>query len=340
MKAKQKAYINSLSKLSDNVPLKTPYGIRFSLGNICNFKCIYCEQFNKRQFVSKGYGKAELMSLEKFQAAAGQIAEFDEPIRQICFSSRGEVLLNKALPDMIRIIKERKLAKQVKIVTNASLLTRELSDKLIDAGLDVIKISLQGLSAKKYKEVCKADIDFDVFVDQIRYFYEHRVNCKVQIKIIDIALEEGEESLFYEIFGNISDYVFIETCHGDLQKEKGETPHQFDFDIENMKICPLPFYTINIEYNGDITPCCGITSAPVTGKKTIIANIYDDKKLKQIWEEDFMRLQFSLIQEKIYEDQICYGCSKFLAIEKAEDCLDNDKEEIIQRYIDMGFEGE
>jgi len=332
MNAKFEGYINSLSKLSDNVPLKTPYGIRFSLGNTCNFKCVYCSLFKENTGIAKGYEKVKMMSLEEFLLMADQISEFEEPIRQISFVSRGETLLNKALPDMIKTLKSRNLAKQVKIVTNAKSLTHEMSDRLLGAGLDVLKISLQGLNAKTYKDVCRINIDWDVFVNQIKYFYERRGTCKLQVKIIDIALEKADEPLFYEIFGSISDYIFIEKCSGDMKKEKDSNVNKFDFVVEGMKTCPLPFYTMTVSHNGDVTSCCMVKGTPISGLKTVIANAYN-KKLKRIWDEDFMALQLSLLEKSTPTNLPCSNCTSFLLIEKTENCLDNDKQEIIKRYL-------
>ena len=44
-------------------------------------------------------------------------------------------MLNKDLPEYVRILKRKKVAKEVAITSNGSRLTHEISEALIDAGL-------------------------------------------------------------------------------------------------------------------------------------------------------------------------------------------------------------
>lgn len=77
--------------------------------------------------------------------------------------------------------------------------------------LDIIKISLQGLSDERYQEICNppSNFSFDRFKNQIEYFYQHRGSCRVYIKIIDVALRKDEEKIFYKLFAPMADYLFI-----------------------------------------------------------------------------------------------------------------------------------
>ena len=45
----------------------------------------------------------------------------------------------------------------------------------------------------------------------IRYFYEHKENATIYVKIIDSILEnKEEEKLFFQLFGDICDTIYIE----------------------------------------------------------------------------------------------------------------------------------
>ena len=63
--------------------------------------------------------------------------------------------------------KETGITDRTEIVTNGSLLTHKLSDALIHAGLDRLRVSLQGVTAEQYQKTCGAAIDFDRFVEQL-----------------------------------------------------------------------------------------------------------------------------------------------------------------------------
>ena len=82
---------------------------------------------------------------------------------------------------------------------------------MISSGVDEIRISLQGLDANKYKEVCGVEIDFDKFVANLTYLYEHRRQCKIYMKIADVALPDVDNRAdLQRIFGNISDGLYVE----------------------------------------------------------------------------------------------------------------------------------
>ena len=65
--------------------------------------------------------------------------------------------------EMVCYAKERKVARVVDIVSNGALLTKEMIDGLVAAGLDRIRISLQGLDADMYKDMSDVVIDFEQF---------------------------------------------------------------------------------------------------------------------------------------------------------------------------------
>ena len=60
----------------------------------------------------------------------------------------GEPLLNKNLPRMIEYLNKNEIADCYEIITNASMLTHDLSKKLIDAGLSRLCVSIQTVKAR------------------------------------------------------------------------------------------------------------------------------------------------------------------------------------------------
>lgn len=63
--------------------------------------------------------------------------------------------------DMVGIAKQSDIAEHVEIVSNGSMLNYELSQGLVEAGLDRIRISLQGLTEDTYWETSKYKIDLE-----------------------------------------------------------------------------------------------------------------------------------------------------------------------------------
>lgn len=116
------------------------------------------------------------MSTEIFDKVIHDLAEFEEPVKVIELYAFGEPLLNKKLPSMIKELKSTGKVEQIRVTTNGSLLSHDINRALSDAGLDYIKISLEAMSEKGYKDVAGVDIFWDKFVNNISdlYNYSHR----------------------------------------------------------------------------------------------------------------------------------------------------------------------
>lgn len=311
------------SLLVDVIPLSTPYNVTISVGNVCDFKCVYCLADNA---IVQNAARPHLTTLSEFEQILAQLKEFDQPVKQITFVSQGETILNKNLPDMIHLVKENHVAKSVKIITNANALTEEYSDRLLKAGLDILKISLQGLSEERYREICKppASFSFEKFKKQIAYFYHHRGNCKVHIKIIDIALQKGEEELFYNQFRAISDQATIESCIDESCDQ-----NKYGFYLKDCKICPTPFYYMFLDVWGNVYPCC--VGGAQKNEKYALGNIRNTT-LKRLWQNNFQKLQIDLLNRQITSDSACWQCTAFQTVEKMDNILDDQAASILNRY--------
>lgn len=98
-------------------------------------------------------------------------------MKLLSLTGQGEPLINRNISKMVEIAKKNDIAERIEIITNGSLLNKEVAKSLIEAGLDTIRISIQGLSAEKYKNICNYQLNFDEFINNIRYFFENKNNA-------------------------------------------------------------------------------------------------------------------------------------------------------------------
>ena len=179
--------------LINALPLDTPFGIHICPTTYCNFKCVYC----KHSFAQNEKGfKESFMDINFFNMLVEQIKQFPHKCKLLNFAWLGEPLLHPQIAEMVRVAKKADVAERVEIVTNASMLRPDLSDALIEAGIDRIRISLQGLTEKDYLDVSGVKINFQHFVENIRYFYT-KSKCvgggKIYIKIMDVMLKNNQD---------------------------------------------------------------------------------------------------------------------------------------------------
>lgn len=245
--------------LQDLLPLDRPLRLLIDPSDKCNFRCKFC-------FQSKGNFVGTKMSRETFDKLVGDIREFSGPINIIHMYGLGEPLVNENLPYFIKVIKDNNLAKEVAITTNGSLLTKELSEKLIASGLDRLSISLNGVSSDDFRRIVGVKVDFDKMYENIKYFYSIRKQCHLHIKINDEDYTEEQKSKFVELFKDYSDSINIDHIVNvwpglEITDDTDKRMYEFEIDTSNNKIkrrpvCPLMFYEMLVHSDGSVSPCC------------------------------------------------------------------------------------
>ena len=314
-------------KLGKTLPLSTPYTIMADISDVCNFKCNYC--FRGMGKCEKFYGHNRLMSKDIFVKVVNQTLEFDGRIKRFSLSHNGEPLAHPDFAEFVGYAKEKDVADSVEIHTNASLLNRDLSRKIINSGLDRMVISLQGMDSKKYKEICGVNINYDYFYDNLQFLYNEKKNTSICIKIVDAALSKDEKETFYEKFTPIADRVYIENIvplwDAD-EKNVNITSNKYGVDYKKQNVCPLMFYTINILPDGTIFPCTNIIPPMVLG------NI-NNTTLKECWES---KLRRNFIIDQLKNTRSCNGVCKNCYIPQntvltENDIVDGHENEILER---------
>ena len=136
--------------------------------NCCNARCVMCP----RDTLTRKRGFMEFGLFEKIMKELSGARR--KPV--VHLHGFGEPLLDPLLPERIRLAKACGI-KQTYIVTNASLLFPETSRKIIDAGLDAMKISFYGTDAESYRATMRG-LDFNVALQNIKDFLRIRKELK------------------------------------------------------------------------------------------------------------------------------------------------------------------
>lgn len=320
-------------QLNEVLPLETPFTLNIVPSTICNFKCSYCvHSLDKLNFKERNFNPS-LMDWETFILAIEQVKKFPQKLKVISLTGNGESMCNKNLPDMVKYIKKANITERIEFITNGSLLTGETTTKLIASGLDCIRISIQGLSSEKYKSVCGMEIDFNNFIKEIKFLYENKKNCKIFIKIIDIALEEHEEEKFYNLFGDICDRIFIEKVmpvfHGvdySSMIKENQVMDRYGKIHKKRIVCPQSFFTLTVWPNGDIYPC-DVLDDPIS-----LGNI-NHISLEEVWNGDKRRkfLMMQLNKDRM-KNSICNNCCAPDDVSQPDDDLDEHTEKLKERF--------
>jgi len=320
-------YSETRTILADVIPLDMPYSVQVEVSQYCNLKCNYCMQ----SFIPQK--NQRLMDMDTFAILCARVGAFERPLKQVNFAGWGEPLTNPLLPQMIQHLKETGVTNNIAIVTNGIALgTGHLAGRLVWAGVDHIRISLQGMTGKKYQEVSGRKINFPGLVASIRHLYAIKESCKVSVKIADIALEPGEEHLFYDTFGPITDQMYIESIRPMFHENKqdGKVISKYGIDHPPVITCPMPFYMMSVTATGEIFPCCHYYKPITLGniKTHSLKAAWESKEMRDLWK---MLLDGGRLSNHNYP--VCRDCLMPDAILTPGDFLDDRAEEIKRRLM-------
>lgn len=272
------------TSLGEVAPLSQPYVLVVDPSNLCNFKCKFCPSGDMELIKSTGRYQG-FLDFELFKNIIDSLQEFDEPLRVLRLYKEGEPLLNKRFVDMVRYAKQSGYVKRVDTTTNGVLLNPELNRKLIQAGLDQINISVNGVSSEQINYYTRAKVDFDRYVDNIRDLYKNKGNCEISIKSIKEILNTKEQDKFFDIFGGIANRIVLENIspawpqfifHEDVAMEF--TCGNYGQEIVNRKVCPYIFYIMVVNASGTVSTCIGDWP-----NKQIVGDL-KTQTVKEVWQ--------------------------------------------------------
>jgi MoaA/NifB/PqqE/SkfB family radical SAM enzyme len=303
--------LKNRTRLETVIPLRTPFIINIDPSDRCNFQCKFCPT-GDRELMKKTPGRNYgLFDFELYKKIIDDIGEFDDKVKVIRLYKDGEPLLNPRFADMVLYAKESGSCERVDTTTNASLLTPELSLKIIDAGLDRINISVEGINESQYMNFSQYKIDFQRFTENIRFFYEHRKQCEMIVKINGDILTETEKQKFYVIFGDITDGIFIESimdCWPTFEQKKvivNESRGIYANEIHEVLVCPYVFYSFAINSDGTYSLCF------LDWKRTLLLGNAKDTPVKEIWNGKKLReYQKLFLEGKRKTHPICAECGQ------------------------------
>ncbi|MGI5065381.1 radical SAM/SPASM domain-containing protein [Treponema putidum] len=335
MKAKIKPRIDLINRtrLEEVIPLRTPFIINIDPSDKCNFLCKFCPT-GDRELMKKTPGRNHgPMDFELYKKIINDICTFEDKVKVIRLYKDGEPLMNRYFPDMIRYAKESGCCDRVDTTSNAALLNHDLSLKIIDAGLDRINISIEGMTNEQYMEFSGARIDLKKLINEIAFFYEHSRNkCEMIVKINGDTITEEQKQEFLATFGDIADGVFIESIMDcwptfDIEKvEVNETRGIYAQKIKEVMVCPYVFYSIAVNSNGTISLCFLDWH-----RKLVIGNALMES-IKDIWNGDTMKnYQKMFLRKERKTHPICSDCGQLK--QGAPDDIDAFADELLSKLL-------
>jgi MoaA/NifB/PqqE/SkfB family radical SAM enzyme len=279
---------------------KFPKYILIETVNTCNARCIMCGiDFDKK---SKAVIKKDL-----FEKITREISRHRDHVEKVMLYLDGEPLMDKKLPERIRMMKEAGV-KIVNIATNAGLLDKKWGKALIDAGLDEVFITIDSLKKDVYEKI-RVRLDFDTVYRNTVNFIALRDKMKsglvIRLNMVLQELNKDEEPAFQEHFQKLlspKDFVTVRKSHnwasGVNVRDWGDAA-----DVNGYP-CIALWGTCVVHVNGDVPLCCIDTET-----RHHLGNLLG-QSIEEIWTGRIMAdLKKMHIDGRRKEIPLCDGCT-------------------------------
>ncbi|EKD28524.1 MAG: Fe-S oxidoreductase [uncultured bacterium] len=238
-----------------------PLHVDFEASFRCNLNCPMCF---RPHIDKKNYGD---MDFNLFKKGIDECVEND--LYSIRLSWRGESLLNPNIVKMVEYAKKKGI-KEISFISNGRLLEGDITNGLIEAGLDYLTISIDGLE-NDYNRL-RYPMTFVEITEKLQKFYDLKNKIGngfplLKVQAIWSYIKENPQ-LFYNHFKKITDKINFDP---ENDYSIREVPQESDF------ICQYPWQRITITWNGEVPLCISDWNIYTT-----IGNL-KNQTIKEIW---------------------------------------------------------
>ncbi|MDR3630584.1 MAG: radical SAM/SPASM domain-containing protein [Desulfocapsaceae bacterium] len=337
MKAEIKPRINldDRTPLQDVIPLATPFVLFVDPSSACNFQCTFCPTGDRGLIGRTGRYQGSL-DFDLYRKIIDELPLFPDTIKVLRLYKDGEPFLNRNLVKMVAYARQSGNVPYIDTTTNGTLLDPKTVGPLIEAGLDKINISVDGMNDAQYLNFTKYPFNFRKFVDNVKWLYEHKGNLEVVIKIPKELITEAQQKEFYETFGDYCDRIFIENfapCWPDFDVEArtGITISQgiYQQPLSNTDVCPYIFYGMSVNAGGEVSACF------LDWQRKLIIGDAKKQTLAEIWNSrEFNRLRIDHLEGRRREMTVCSHCGQLTHC--LPDNIDAYRQELLARLQGQG----
>jgi radical SAM protein with 4Fe4S-binding SPASM domain len=224
----------------------------------------------------------------------------------------GESLLHPRILEMIRYLKQNNL--RIHLATNATVLNEKMAYGLINAGLDFITFSFDGVNKETYESI-RIGANYESVLENILRFLrikdEEKANIHTAVEIIEINATKDEIPVFVNRFDGLPvDEIRVKpflSWAGTVgyNKMAVKTPGKPNYP------CNRPWRMLAITWDGLFLPCCVDAE-----KKCIMGDAHSDS-IEDIWNgEKIQELRKKLKDRKYNEIELCRNCKDIEVLSK------------------------
>lgn len=276
-----------------------------TIGGVCTAECTMCgykKTWARQPLVMKNSVYTHI--LEKFKP-------YRDQLQYLTLHGLGEPLLDKHLPQKIEIAKKMGF-KSIGFATNCTELSEQKSYDLINAGLDTLICSIDGITQQTHESI-RRKTNFNEIVSNVKNFLKIRKlisgGGKIIIRFIRQELNKDEWPAFLEFWSlhldkSCGDQVVRFDIHN-WSREPDNDYHTVDINrgLQNY-ICTDLFERLLVYANGEVGLCCADENGFFK-----LGNVIDSDPI-EIYNNAIFTYYRTMMQEgKIFDLEHCRTCT-------------------------------
>jgi len=316
--------LNGISYFLGRNPIRGPIYVGWEITWRCNARCEYCNRW--------GIGKKETSKEEALKV----INEIGDMGCSILSLTGGEPLLRDDIGALIREAKSRDIS--VNINTNGSLL-KQKAKELVDAGTDVITVSVESHNPKTHDSIRRVDGLFRRLAEGIEEIKRLRTGDKPNIKVrANISASNYTQlDMFIDHWSGKVDEIVLQPIHEEIRnaftvpekmkfssKEKENFIKYFNkmhekypwlanqyyrefpaffFDLKGLKEkykCFAGYFFFQLDPELNVYPCAAYMHK--------VGNL-KDSSIKDLWKSDRMKTFRKKLKRKENSCMCWYNCN-------------------------------
>jgi len=288
----------------DKLRSKSPFIYNIETTNYCNMKCVMCPRtmfmtrkniwiddnlFEQLTSKVKKHNEKELNNfwnwLEKdYHYNPKDVSEngfyFSVVSRCLVLHGFGEPFLDKKLIERLKICKEKNIPTYFSCTP--ATMTVEKAKKAMDAGLTVLKFSLDAMDERKIQEIRGKRANFEDAVNKILELLEYKKQKKLKTLLvpcmIDLAMEKNDKQMHKDFLKFWSD----KDVFAYIKSQDNRWLYENDKDLKSQshystQYCEYPWLSLTVMADGNVVPC-----TQVSNNELVLGNV-NESSLEEIW---------------------------------------------------------
>jgi MoaA/NifB/PqqE/SkfB family radical SAM enzyme len=221
----------------------------------------------------------------------------------------GEPLLHPRFLSMLKYAKEHSNRfDMVGFCTNGTLLTEEVTDSIVELGVDRVLISLDGIGA--VNERIRSGSVYNTIEKNINYLLLSRgKRLKPQVSLnVTISTQTDEElrDIYTVWHDHVDNVIFNPAVNDQFKILDLDRLKKWNPSFELGKFCIYPFRYMIILWNGEVQFCCHDFNG-----RGVVGNIANSNLLS-VWNGEALRgVRHGIMSGKVRGTLLCNGCEKY-----------------------------